>query len=213
MAWLQKKPQVSDPVMYYSVGLNKTTLLVGLGNPGSEYDLTRHNAGFHCLDYFVNKNDEMDDWVNKKDLKCLLSTGRLGDKRVIAIKPTTFMNLSGESVQAVMHFYKIPVGEIVVLHDELDIEFGQIRLRLGGSSAGHNGIKNISQMVGEEYNRIRLGIGPKKPASIKSEDFVLKKYSKEEQEHLSDMDKEVNSIISEYVFGGELPHETRSFLV
>jgi len=203
MAWLQKKPQVSDPAMYYSVGLNKTTLLVGLGNPGSEYDLTRHNVGFNCIDYFVSK----------KDLKCLLSTGRLGDNRVIAIKPTTFMNLSGEAVQAVMHFYKIPLKEVVVLHDDIDIDFGQIRLRLGGSSAGHNGIKNISQIAGEEYNRIRIGIGPKKPVRIKSEDFVLKNFSEEEQDQLSNMDKEVNAIISEYIFGGQLPHETRSFLI
>jgi PTH1 family peptidyl-tRNA hydrolase len=213
MGWLQKRPQVSNPSMFYTVGLNKTVLLVGLGNPGSEYDLTRHNVGFLCLDGFVNSTSEMDNWVNKKDLKCSVSSGRVGDVKVVAVKPSTFMNLSGEAVQAVMNFYKIPLSDTVVLHDELDINFGQIRLRLGGSSAGHNGIKNISSLVGEEYNRVRIGVGPKSPARIKSEDFVLKKFTKEEQGQLNNLSKEMNAIISEFIFGGELPHETRTFLV
>ncbi len=214
MAWLQQRPQVSDPTNFYTVGLNKTTLLVGLGNPGKEYDLTRHNAGFLCVDEFVSKADEMEDWINKKALKCLVSTGRVGDTRVIAIKPTTFMNLSGEAVQAVTNFYKINSESIAVLHDELDIDFGQIRLRAGGSSAGHNGIKSISQHLGnEDYGRIRIGIGPKKPMKIKSEDFVLQKFSAEQQIQLPNLKREVNSILSEYLYGTELPHDTRNFLV
>lgn len=214
MAWLQQRPQVSDPTNFYTVGLNKTTLLVGLGNPGKEYDLTRHNVGFLCVDEFVSKTDEMEDWINKKALKCLVSTGRVGDTRVIAIKPTTFMNLSGEAVQAVTNFYKINSESIAVLHDELDIDFGQIRLRAGGSSAGHNGIKSISQHLGnEDYGRIRIGIGPKKPMKIKSEDFVLQKFSAEQQIQLPNLKREVNSILSEYLYGTELPHDTRNFLV
>src|SRR3982751_2108762 len=107
MALFQRKPQTSDPTNYYSVGLNKLILLVGLGNPGKEYEGTRHNAGFICLDEFVAKTEEMEDWIQKKDLKCLMSTGRIGDTRVIAIKPTTFMNLSGEAVRAAQDFYKV----------------------------------------------------------------------------------------------------------
>src|SRR4051812_45517472 len=99
MAWLQKRPQVSNPTNFYTVGLNKTILIVGLGNPGKEYDLTRHNVGFLCIDEFVSKTEEMADWLIKKDLKCLLSSGQVGENRVIAIKPTTFMNNSGEAVQ------------------------------------------------------------------------------------------------------------------
>src|ERR1700740_1823692 len=98
MSLFQRRPQVSDPTMFYTVGLNKTVLLVGLGNPGKEYDLTRHNVGFQCLDSFVDKTDAMESWVEKKSLKCVMSTGQVGDTRVIAIKPTTFMNLSGEAV-------------------------------------------------------------------------------------------------------------------
>jgi PTH1 family peptidyl-tRNA hydrolase len=213
MAWLQKKPQIGDAVNFYSIGLNKTLLLVGLGNPGKEYDMTRHNIGFDCLNAFVEKTDEMEDWVAKKDLKCLMSSGRISGARVIAIKPTTFMNLSGEAVQAVANFYKIHPDNIVVIHDELDIDFGQIRLRVGGSSAGHNGIKSVTQHMGEQYGRIRVGIGPKKPAKISSEDFVLQKFSASEQEQLPNLRREVNAILSEYVFGGQLANETRSFLV
>lgn len=213
MSWLQQRPQVSDPTMYYTVGLNKTTLLVGLGNPGKEYADTRHNVGFLCLDEFVAKTDEMEAWVQKKDLKCLLSTGRIGDTRVIAIKPTTFMNLSGEAVQAVVSFYKIDTARTAVIHDELDIDFGQIRLRVGGSSAGHNGIKSIAQYIGEDFGRIRVGVGPKTPARMKAEDFVLQKFSEAEQEQLPNLTREVQSILSEYLYGAQFPHDTRNFLV
>jgi PTH1 family peptidyl-tRNA hydrolase len=204
---------VSDPTMYYSVGMNKTILMVGLGNIGKEYEMTRHNVGFICLDEFVEKTEGMEGWVEKKDLKCLISSGRVGDSRVLAIKPTTFMNLSGEAVQAVVHFYKIQLENIVILHDELDVDFGQIRVRMGGSSAGHNGIKSISQYLDENYGRLRIGIGPKKPARIRSEDFVLQKFSSDEQEQLPNLKREVNAILTEYIFGGQLPNETRSFLV
>jgi PTH1 family peptidyl-tRNA hydrolase len=213
MAWLQRRPTVSDPKSFYTLGLNKTLLLVGLGNPGKDYDYTRHNVGFYCIDEFVNKTEEMSSWILKKDMKCLVSSGQIGDSRVIAIKPTTFMNLSGEAVQAISSFYKINPENVCVLHDELDIEFGQIRLRLGGSDAGHNGIKSVSQHIGEDYGRIRIGIGPKKPASIKSEDFVLKKFSKDEKSQLTNLAREVLSILSEYIYGDSLPHDTRNFIV
>jgi PTH1 family peptidyl-tRNA hydrolase len=213
MALFQRKPQTGERASYYTIGQNKTILLVGLGNPGKEYELTRHNAGFMAIDAFVAKNDEMEDWIVKKDLNCHLSAGRIGESRVIAMKPTTFMNLSGQAVQAVINFYKIPPEFIVVIHDELDIEFGQIRLRQGGSDAGHNGIKSVTQAIGEDYGRVRIGIGPKKPARMNSEDFVLQKFSPEEQEQLSNMTQETNAILSEYIFGGDLPHDTRNFLV
>jgi PTH1 family peptidyl-tRNA hydrolase len=214
MAWLQKRPQVSDPTNFYTVGMNKTTLIVGLGNPGAKYDLTRHNVGFLCLDEFVAKTDEMGEWINKKDLKCHLSSGQLGDQRVLAVKPTTFMNLSGEAVRAVMDFYKLNGEQVLVLHDELDIDFGQIRTRVGGSSAGHNGIKSVTQHIGENYGRVRVGIGPKRPPEIDSSDFVLQKFSAEEREQLPNLARETIAIITEHLYGGRpLPHETRSFLV
>ncbi len=199
--------------MFYTVGLNKTLLLVGLGNPGKQYELTRHNVGFMCLDAYVAKTDGMDSWAEKKNLKCVMSGGRVGDARVIAIKPATFMNLSGEAVQAVMNFYKLPLENVVIVHDELDIDFGQLRLRVGGTSAGHNGIKSITEHIGEEFGRVRVGVGPKRPARIKSEDFVLQPFSAEEQAQLPNLTREAVAVLSEFIYGSGLPHETRNFLM
>ncbi len=213
MSLFQNRPQVANPVNYITVGLNKTLLLVGLGNPGDEYDLTRHNIGFACLDAFVAATTDMSAWMQKKDLKCLMATGQMGDTRVIAIKPTTFMNLSGEAVQVVANFYKTQLDRTVVVHDELDVDFGQIRMRMGGGAAGHNGIKSVSTQMTEGYGRIRIGIGPKVPEQIDSADFVLQKFSKDELAHMPALTREVNAVLSELVFGAELQAETRSFLI
>lgn len=213
MGLFQRRPQVSDPVNYVTVGMNKTVLLVGLGNPGKEYDGTRHNIGFEVLDYFVQKSDDMSDWVAKKDLKCQMSDGRLGETRVIAIKPQTFMNNSGEAVQAVANFYKINPDNICVIHDEIDVNFGQIRTRVGGSSAGHNGIKSVISHIGDGFGRIRIGIGPKTPAQIDSADFVLKKFTKAQQEQFPALKKEATALLTEYIYGSQLPADTRSFII
>lgn len=214
MSWMQKRPIIGDGIQLYSMGMAKNVLVVGLGNIGSDYDDTRHNIGFLCLDSFVASQDGMEAWINKKDLKCHLASGRLGDTRIYAIKPTTFMNLSGEAVQAAATFYKIPPENIIVVHDELDVDFGQMRMRLGGSAAGHNGIKSVTQCLGtDEYGRIRIGIGPKKPARIPSEKFVLQSFNEDEQSQLRNLVQEVNAVLSEYAYSGQLNAETRSFLV
>lgn len=213
MALFQRRPQVSDPVNYVTLGLNKSVLVVGLGNPGTEYDGTRHNIGFETLDAFAKAND-FGAWTAKKDLKCLLASKTLGDTRVILCKPITFMNNSGEAAQAVGNFYKIHPDNTVVIHDELDINFGQIRTRVGGSAAGHNGVKSVIQHIGENFGRIRIGIGPKVPEQIDSADFVLKKFSHEEQKNLPELIRETSAAISEAAYAtGQLPAETRSFLI
>lgn len=195
-----------------TVGLNKTLLIVGLGNMGKEYVGTRHNIGFSCADDFV-KSCDLGGWTNKKDLKCFMADGRLGESRVVVIKPTTLMNLSGEAVQAVTNFYKIPTGNVLVIHDELDVEFGQIRSRVGGGSAGHNGIKSVTKLLGDEnYGRLRVGIGPKKPAKMDSADFVLQAFSKTQQKQLAPLLKESTAMLTEFVYGGQLNAETRSFV-
>ncbi len=213
MALFQKRPQLGDSIQLYTLGQHKALLLVGLGNVGREYNSTRHNVGFFCLDHFVKTIDDMPDWLEKKDLQCYLSKGRIGEAQVIAIKPTTYMNLSGVAVQAVANFYKIAASSTLVIHDELDIPFGQIRLRVGGTSAGHHGIKSVSQLIGEDYGRVRVGVGPKQPEQIDSADFVLQKFNADEQAQLSNLAKEVTAILTEYIYSGQLPHDTRTFLV
>ncbi len=213
MALFQNRPQVANPINYTTVGLNKSLLLIGLGNPGSEYDLTRHNIGFAVLDAFVSSNSAMSAWLNKKDLKCTLSSGQIGETRVIAVKPSTFMNLSGEAVQAVANFYKTHPDHTIVIHDELDVDFGQIRMRMGGSAAGHNGIKSVTQHLREAYGRVRIGIGPKNPPQIDSADFVLQKFTSEEQGYMAALIRETNAILSEFVYGAEFQPETRNFLL
>lgn len=213
MGLFTQRPQTSNPLNYVTVGMNKTVLIVGLGNVGKEYDLTRHNIGFICLDAFVKQNTEMSDWIVKKDLHCLLSSGQIGEVRVIAIKPTTFMNASGDAIRATSDFYKIHPDQTIILHDELDISFGQIRTRVDGSSAGHNGIKSAMRYLGENFARVRIGVGPKAPAQIDSADFVLGKFTKEQQTELPALTREVNAILSEFIYGGQLAAETRNFLI
>jgi len=212
MGLFQKKPLVGTSVPLYTLGLNKSVLVVGLGNVGKQYELTRHNVGFNCLNAFAETH-EFEPWVEKKDLKCQLASKVLGDVRVILIKPTTMMNLSGEAVQAAARFYKIEFNQIVAVHDELDIPFGQIRMRVGGGAAGHNGIKSLIQHIGDEFGRVRIGIQPDSKVQNDMSDFVLDKFTKEEQVHLPDLCREVNSILTEYVYRDELQPETRSFIV
>lgn len=209
MALFQRKPDVSSNLPIYSLGLTKTLLIVGLGNVGKKYDGTRHNIGFAAVDALAN-NQDFDPWIEKKDLKCHITHKTIGDNRVILCKPTTFMNLSGEAVQAISHFYKVPLQQIVAVHDELDIPFGQIRTRTGGGSAGHNGIKSMTQHLGEEYGRVRIGVAAESP--METSDFVLAKFSQEEQSHIDALLKESNAILTEYIYGAELQPETRSFI-
>ncbi|MGB4800876.1 MAG: aminoacyl-tRNA hydrolase [Candidatus Saccharimonadales bacterium] len=212
MALFVKRPELGSRLSFTTYGMNKSLLIVGLGNPGKKYDGTRHNIGFACLDEFARKND-FESWVNKTDMKCLSAVKTVGDTRVILVKPQTFMNLSGEAVQAIFHFYKLSLDQVIVVHDELDIDFGQIRTRIGGSSAGHNGIKSLTKhLASEDYGRVRIGIGPKTPAEMDSADFVLQKFSTKEQGNLPKLTREVAALLSELAYGAPLASETRGFL-
>ncbi len=213
MSLITKRPILGSHAPLYSYGQNINLLIVGLGNPGKEYDLTRHNIGFEVIDNFARKQS-FDPWVNKKDLHGLQTTKTIGNVRVILCKPTTFMNESGRAVKETQHFYKIDNGKTLVIYDELDIEFGHLRTRLGGSSAGHNGVKSVTSACGEHYGRLRIGIGPKKPKQIDTSDFVLAKFTAKQLAHLPELLQETNALLSEYVHGsGELVPETRSFIV
>ena len=195
---------------YYSIGNQQTKLVVGLGNVGKKYAMTRHNAGFLCIDHAVTL--QSGEWREKKVLKSLVSEIRIGDKRVIFIKPTTLMNLSGDAVQAVKQFYKIENKDILVVHDELALPYGSLRIRLGGSSAGNNGIKSITAAIGEDYARLRIGITNEHKDKEDAAAFVLKNFSKAEQSEFKTMYQEVNALITEFIFSSTIQPDTRKFI-
>ena len=201
----RKKTSFYDSQPYYTIGNSATVLVVGLGNPGKKYAANRHNVGFMALDKY-HATHEFSNWTEKKDLNCMLAEGIVGNTKVLLIKPTTFMNNSGDAVQKVQNFYRIYNADAVVIHDELDVDFGTIRTRNGGGSAGHNGIKSITNAVGEDYARIRVGIGPKTPAQIDSADFVLQDFSAKEQESIAMILNEVCTIIDERTAGPFAEH-------
>lgn len=212
MGLFQKNPyEHSDLQQVYTLGLSKTVLIVGLGNTGKKYDKTRHNLGFICVDSFA-VSQEFERWAEKKDLSCLLTMKNVADTRVILMKPTTMMNLSGEAVQKVTSFYKISPQNILVIHDELDIPFGQIRVRAGGSSAGHNGVKSLQQHVSAGLTRIRIGVDSAEKGQMDGADFVLANLSTDEQSHLPELTREVSSMLGEFIASGQLAHDTRSFI-
>ncbi len=156
---------------------NKPVLIVGLGNPGAEYENTRHNVGFMAIDALSPT-----DAIWKKEKNALTTKCEIGGHKAILAKPQTFMNNSGESVLPLMTFYKIPLENLIVIHDDMDIKLGEKREKIGGTSAGHNGIKSIDALVGKEYRRIRIGIGhPRDFASpIDPVDWVLGKFNTEQ---------------------------------
>jgi PTH1 family peptidyl-tRNA hydrolase len=211
MAFFQKKPQIQSGSPLYTLGANKTVLIIGLGNPGKGYTGTRHNIGFEILDEFAAKND-FPGWLAKKDLKAEITSANLGENRVILCKPTAFMNNSGQAAQAVQRFFRVYNQSTLAVYDELAIPFGSLRTRLGGSDAGHNGVKSLIQHLGDDFGRLRVGIGSETAKKAEAADFVLGKFDKSEQVLLPPIIREANAIITEYVFGGQLPHETRSVI-
>ena len=155
-------------------------LLVGLGNPTPDSENNRHNIGFKIIDS-INKKFNLS--KQKPKFKGLLTTGNIGDKKIYAIKPLTFMNNSGICIRELLEYFKIDVEDVIVFHDDLDIEFGKIKAKFGGSSAGHNGIASIDKFIGKEYSRVRIGIGkPENKLSVS--DYVLNDFNEDEQVHL-----------------------------
>ena len=191
----------------YTTGLEQTRIVVGLGNPDSEYTRHRHNIGYRCLEEFLRSSDQEGRWSNKKALKCQVATLNLAGCRMILVKPQTFMNHSGEAVEAVLQFYKASVSALWVIHDDVDVDFGVIKTKLGGGSSGHNGLSSITKVVGRDFYRIRVGIGPKRPSNIDLSGFVLKNFSQKEQPNLPVILTEVGSILGE-ASAGDLARRT-----
>ncbi len=158
-------------------------LFVGLGNPGAKYAGNRHNIGFMALDR-IAADHSFAPW--RRAFKGLVAEGRLGTEKVLLLKPETFMNLSGEAVQAAMTFYKINPAEVTVFHDELDLAPGKCRVKTGGGHAGHNGLRSIHAHIGEAYGRVRLGIGhPGHKDAVAG--YVLHDFAKADGEWLDDL--------------------------
>ncbi len=213
MGLLQRQRQTySTTQPLYNIGSQKTFLIVGLGNFGKKYQKTRHNIGFMAVDDFAERN-EMPGFKENKDLKCQVTIDNLSGNRVILIKPLTQMNLSGQAVRAVQEYYDLYNEQTLVIYDELAIEFGQIRMRVGGESAGHNGVKSLIEHIGEDFGRLRVGIGSDIAKKAKPESYVLKEFSKNELKAVGDILREASAITTEFIFsGGSLPHDTRAVL-
>ena len=155
-------------------------LVVGLGNPGSEYASTRHNIGFMAVDALVRRHS-FSPW--KAKFQGEISEGTIGGEKVMILKPQTFMNLSGQSVGLAARYLKVTLGHVVVIHDELDLDPGRIKVKVGGGSGGHNGLKSIDTHLGRDYRRVRLGIGHPGDKNLVTP-YVLHAFSKADQEWL-----------------------------
>lgn len=158
-------------------------VVVGLGNPGKDYTNTRHNVGFNAVDQLAERNGIK---INKIKFKSLYGEGFIGREKVILVKPQTYMNNSGQALAELVQFYKIPVENIIVIVDDIDIDFASIRIRLKGSAGSHNGLKSIIRHLNQDsFPRVRLGIGKKHPQQDLA-DFVLSRFSKEENPYIEE---------------------------
>ena len=146
-------------------------LVVGLGNPGREYDRSRHNVGFEVIEILGERHRFPE---ARSEKGALVAKGRIRDADVLLVRPTTYMNLSGDAVGAIARFYKVEPAEVVVAHDELDFELGQVRVKIGGGHGGHNGVRSVIAHLGRDFTRVRIGVG-KPPAGVEGADWVLSK--------------------------------------
>ena len=170
-------------------------LFVGLGNPTPDSENNRHNVGFKIIDS-INKKFSLS--KQKPKFKGLLTTGNIEGEKVYAIKPLTFMNNSGVCIRELLEYFKFDAEDVIVFHDDLDVEFGKIKAKFGGSSAGHNGISSIDKFIGKDYSRVRIGIGkPKTPVQI--EDYVLQNFDDDELIGIDKISKNITDSIGDLI--------------
>ena len=170
-------------------------LIVGLGNPGQEYTYTRHNIGFMVIDHFTSSNNWSKKW------NALYQEKIINNEKIILIKPITYMNLSGQAVKEFVTFYKISLEDILVIQDDLDLEVGMYRLKTNSSCGGHNGIKSIIECLGNNnFARLKIGISNNKKMDTK--DYVLGKFSLEEQDIFNNLYAKFNEIITTFITNG-----------
>ena len=164
-------------------------LFVGLGNPSPDNENNRHNIGFKIIDA-INQKFSLS--KQKPKFKGLLTTGNIGNKKVYAIKPLTFMNNSGICIRELIEYFKIEAENVIVFHDDLDVGFGKIKAKFGGSSAGHNGIESIDKFIGKDYSRVRIGIGAPNEKDDTT-NHVLKDFDEEEKVELENITKNITN--------------------
>ena len=167
-------------------------LFVGLGNPTPNSQNNRHNVGFKIVDA-INLKFGLS--KQKPKFKGLLTTGNIKDTKIYAIKPLTFMNNSGICIRELLEYFKIDAEDVIVFHDDLDVEFGKVKAKFGGSSAGHNGIASIDKFIGKDYSRVRIGIGKPKE-KLSAADYVLNDFNEEEKENLEKISNNIIDSIS-----------------
>lgn len=170
-------------------------LVIGLGNPGIEYEFTRHNMGFMFLDFFSAKHNF---FINKKKFNGLYNKVKINNIDVIFLKPQSYMNLSGEVVKSFVDYFKIDISDILVISDDLDLDVGKFRLKQKGSSGGHNGLKNISLNLGtDNFKRLKIGISNEK--DIDTKDYVLQRFDSNLKECYNSLSLIVNNIIEDFL--------------
>lgn len=179
-------------------------LIIGLGNPGTQYENTRHNAGFLCLDYLAKEWD-FGNFSEDKKTSALIANGSIEEEKVMLVKPLTFMNDSGRAVEALLQFYKLSPADMSIIHDDLDIAPGTYRTTDSSRAAGHNGVQDIIEKLGtQDFFRIRLGIGRPTPTEeggvcMPSHDFVLQKFTEDELLHLTALFPRVKGEVKQWL--------------
>lgn len=174
-------------------------IIVGLGNPGKQYEHTRHNVGFEVIDRLAEKHDIS---MTERKHRAFCGKGLIGGRKAMLVKPQTFMNLSGESVKSAVDFYQIGTDELIVVYDDVSLSPGQLRIRRAGSAGGHNGIKNIIAQLGtQEFPRVKVGVG-EKPERMDLADYVLSHFSKGEWEMMEEAFKEAADAVEVMIADG-----------
>ncbi len=170
-------------------------LLVGLGNPGPNNNNNRHNIGFRIIDAI---NQEFSLSKQKPKFKGLLTTGNIENKKVYAIKPLTFMNNSGVCIKELIEYFKINAKDVIVFHDDMDIDLGKVKAKFGGTSAGHNGIESIDKSIGKDYSRVRIGIGrPQNKGKVNN--HVLEDFNENEEERIKDITDHIVKLVPKLI--------------
>ena len=183
-------------------------IVVGLGNPGKEYENTRHNAGFLAIDHIASKIGAT---INRAKYHALVGEGEIAGKRVLLMKPQTYMNNSGVAISEAASFYKIPAENVIVLHDEISFDPGLIRIRRKGSAGGHNGLKSIIAHVGsQDFPRVKIGVGQKPTPEYDLADWVLGKMPKADMEKMAERFADIYSSV-EYIVSGKIDEAMNKF--